>query len=74
MHCSIRMKLYLEPNEGQIDKKAGKLISSFKDIVFPEDYVPGAKKRVRATWIKISREIYRLYNETFVTGLVFIDI
>ena len=49
MHCSIRMKLYLEPNEGQIDKKAGKLISSFKDIVFPEDYVPGAKKRVRAT-------------------------
>ena len=30
-----------------IQKKAGKLIDSFKDMVFPDGYVPGAKRRVK---------------------------
>ena len=34
------------PNNKMIQKKAGKLIDSFKDMVFPEGYVPGAKRRV----------------------------
>ena len=29
-----------------IQKKAGKLIDTFKDMVFPEGYVPGAKRKV----------------------------
>ena len=30
-----------------IQKKAGKLIDSFKDMVFPDGYVPGTKRRVK---------------------------
>ena len=29
-----------------MDKRAGSLMEEFKDLVFPDGYVPGAKKRV----------------------------
>ncbi|XP_041366817.1 X-ray repair cross-complementing protein 6-like [Gigantopelta aegis] len=36
---------YTLPNETKMAKRAGKSIDEFKDLVFPADYVPGAKKR-----------------------------
>ena len=45
----------VEPNERQIDKKAGRLIAEFKDQVFPDGYVPGARKRVRVEGVKVNR-------------------
>ena len=34
------------PNEKRMYKKAGRIIEEFKDLVFPEAYVPGVKRRV----------------------------
>ena len=36
------------PNEKGIKKKVGTEIAEFKDMVFPEGYVPGAKRRAPA--------------------------
>lgn len=33
------------PDVERIDRRAGKLIQEFKDLVFPDGYVPGAKRR-----------------------------
>jgi hypothetical protein len=35
-----------EPDEEMIDKRAGRLISEFSEMVFPADYIPGAKRKV----------------------------
>ena len=34
------------PNEAMINKRAGRLITEFKELVFPDGYVPGQKRRV----------------------------
>ncbi|KAG1651402.1 X-ray repair cross-complementing protein 6 [Nymphon striatum] len=36
---------YTAPNYELMSKRAGKLIQEFKDVTFPEDYIPSAKKR-----------------------------
>ncbi|KAK2146027.1 hypothetical protein LSH36_639g02004 [Paralvinella palmiformis] len=36
---------YTLPNTETMDKKARKLISEFKELVFPEDYIPGQKHK-----------------------------
>ena len=33
------------PDEDRMAKRAGKALGDFKDLVFPEGYVPGAGKR-----------------------------
>ena len=35
-----------EPNVEHITKRAGRLISEFKELVFPDGYTPGAKRKV----------------------------
>ena len=42
------MMTCLVPDIDRIDKRAGALMQEFKDLVYPEHYVPGAKKRVQA--------------------------
>ena len=39
------------PDNDRIDKRAGALMQEFKDLVYPENYVPGAKKRV--SWLVV---------------------
>jgi len=34
------------PDEEKIEKRAGKISQEFKDLIFPSDYVPGAKRKV----------------------------
>ncbi|ELU12174.1 hypothetical protein CAPTEDRAFT_158558 [Capitella teleta] len=36
------------PDDEMIDKRAGKMISEFSEMVFPEGYVPGAKRKAPA--------------------------
>ncbi|XP_067655982.1 X-ray repair cross-complementing protein 6-like [Haliotis asinina] len=36
---------YTKPNDEKMRKRAGQTIEDFKDLVFPEDYVPGAKRK-----------------------------
>lgn len=36
---------YTLPDEEKIQKRAGDVIEKFKDLVFPSDYVPGAKRK-----------------------------
>ena len=33
------------PDEDRMAKRAGRAIDDFKDLVFPEGYIPGAGKR-----------------------------
>ena len=34
------------PNDEKMQKRAGKLLEEFKDLVFPEGYTPGVKRKV----------------------------
>ncbi|ESO97963.1 hypothetical protein LOTGIDRAFT_182021 [Lottia gigantea] len=36
---------YTMPNEAGIQKRAGKIMDEFKDLVFPPDYEPGVKRK-----------------------------
>lgn len=38
--------MYLVPDEERIEKRAGQLAQEFKDLVFPDDYEPGSKRKV----------------------------
>lgn len=34
------------PDDKRIEKRAGEAVQNFKDLVFPDDYNPGAKRKV----------------------------
>lgn len=34
------------PDEERIEKRAGQLAHEFKELVFPDDYEPGSKRKV----------------------------
>lgn len=36
---------FLEPNVDAMKKRAGTALKEFNDLIFPADYVPGARKR-----------------------------
>ena len=48
------------PNNKMIQKKAGKQIDAFKDMVFPEGYVPGAKRKVPPGIFRPSATVSRI--------------
>lgn len=40
---------YTMPNEKGMEKRAGKIIQEFKDLIFPDGYEPGAKRKAPAS-------------------------
>ena len=46
MNKLTKLSLDLVPDEEKIDKRAGKLAQEFKNLVFPENYIPGSKRKV----------------------------
>lgn len=48
------------PDNQRMEKRAGKLMEEFKDLVFPAGYVPGAKKRVSWIYMYVQEAIEQL--------------
>lgn len=44
---TLKLSTLVVPDEERIKKRAGEAINAFKDIVFPTDYTPGSKRKVR---------------------------
>lgn len=51
------------PDEEKLNKRAGKVIEDFKDIVFPEGYTPGAGKRKVGQAFSLSSDVSAVGNK-----------
>lgn len=45
----------LVPDQIKMEKRAGRIIQEFKDLVFPADYVPGAKRKVIIPFLSVEQ-------------------
>ncbi|KAK2178913.1 hypothetical protein NP493_525g06064 [Ridgeia piscesae] len=47
---------YTMPNDEKMQKRAGRLLEEFKDLVFPEGYTPGVKRKAETVDVDVQQE------------------